>query len=76
MQPFFLLVEASGSTVGVARGRPAAAPCVTSSGAAGGRRWPVGPAERPRPSGEGGNDLLESKEKGCGWAESPNGPAG
>jgi hypothetical protein len=40
---FFLPVEASGSTVGVALGRPAVAPCVTGCDAGGGGRWAVGP---------------------------------
>jgi hypothetical protein len=40
--------------------------CVRCSGAGGGRRWPAGPAERLRHSGErgGGGRPVEKKKNG------------
>jgi hypothetical protein len=82
MRPFsFLPVEVSGSTLGAARGRPAA-PGALGSSAGGRRRWPVGPcgwagpAERPRPSwgGEGKLAGWKKKREGRDWAERPDGP--
>jgi hypothetical protein len=40
-------------------------------------RGPVGPAERPRPSGKRGSGRMERKKRmGRGWAERPDGPKG
>jgi hypothetical protein len=75
MRPFFSSGGGVGATVEAARGRPAVAPCLALVREEEDDRWPVGPAGRPRPSGEGReNQPVGKKRMGRGWANRLDGP--